>query len=165
MNTFSPSTPGLPAFPGLCWALVSLPELPLFPLRHKGQSHTSSRCLRGQNKISPKTACKGVPNPQPRLHELSNCGLWDRAWCFRLLVTFHFGFSIDVGGRLVTGLAVSRRHMQDSGPRLTCTALPSHSPHNLPWSFHFPFEFFPSLLRYLRPLSSSHCQTNWNWSN
>lgn len=154
MNAFSPSMPGLAAFPGLCWALVSPPELPLFPPRHRDQPHTDSCCLRGQNKISPKTACKGVPNPQPRLHELSNCGLWDRAWCFRLLVTFHFSFSADVGGRLVAGLAVSRRDVQDSGPGLTCSALPSHSPHNLPWfwSFQFPFESFPSLLRYLRPI-------------
>lgn len=40
-------------------------------------------------------SCKHMPNPQPRLHEVSNCGPW--------VITFQSGFSTDVRGRLVTG--------------------------------------------------------------
>lgn len=71
----------------------------------------SAHCLRRQNKSSLKVSRKHLPNPQPRLHEVSNCGLW--------VITLQLGFSADVRGRLVTGqlslLAKSMYRMQDQG--------------------------------------------------
>lgn len=55
----------------------------------------STHCLRGQNKSSLKTSWKHMPNPQPRLHEVSNCGPW--------VITLQLCFSTDVRGRLVAG--------------------------------------------------------------
>lgn len=98
MTPFSPNMPGPAALLGLCRALVCSPSS-LCSHPSTGTSPTpahGARCLRGQNKTSPKTACERVPNPQPRLHEVSNCGPSDRAWCFRLLVTLQFVFSTDV---------------------------------------------------------------------
>lgn len=110
----------------------------------------STHCLRGQNKSSLKTSCKHMPNPRPRLHEVSYCGPW--------VITLQLGFSTAVTSRLVAGqlslLAESTCGMQDQGS-------PAHA---LPtWSLpSFPVtSFLPSHLQHLKPLPFLNLNSTW----
>jgi len=68
MNPFSPSMPGPAASLGLCRVLASLPHPFCFCLV-RGQPSTTARdpADDDQNKTSPRTDSKGVPNSEALL--------------------------------------------------------------------------------------------------
>lgn len=110
----------------------------------------STHCLRGQNKSSLKTSCKHMPNPRPRLHEVSYCGPW--------VITLQLGFSTAVTSRLVAGqlslLAESMCGMQDQGS--PAHALPTWSLSSFPVT-----SFLPSHLQHLKPLPFLNLNSTW----
>lgn len=146
MNPFSPNTQGRAAFQGL-WQVLARSLCSHLGMGDTPTPADSTHCLRGHNKSSLKIPCKHMLNPQPRLHEVSYCGPW--------VITLQLGLSTAVRG--------SRKHVWDAGPRLTCTALHSHSAHALPlWSLpSFPVLPFSSAAS--QALSFSHFK--WHLSN
>lgn len=110
----------------------------------------SAHFLRGQNKSSLKVSHKHMPNSQPRLYEVSNCGPW--------VITLQSGFSADVRGRLVTGQHVPAESSAGCRTKAQTALLGIQSTLCPPGPF-LPFQYCPSCLQW----SSSHFI--WHLSN